>query len=500
MKRRSAPVIAAVIIALAVSVASAGPVPLVDHLVGEFSVGAYTATHQTIEDMGLGLYDPAYDQGYRGRDADRYGGTDALGNQECRAYLVDAFTGYGLTTTVQGTYRNVVGELTGTTRPEDIFIIGAHYDSTTGNPRPGGDDNASGTAAVVELARILGQYEFEATIRLIGFNTEEDGLKGSTNYVSSVVQAGGENVLGMVSLDMILRPWNDNDPNAPVDLDLGCPPSADDLAWVDAFTDAAADYVSELAIDPATPFTSNWGSSDHQPFAQAGYPAFLAIENNVDEIRAGSNDYYHQPGDASDGAAGLHYDYDFATDVTQAMAAVLAVEAGLEAEPILIQAALSETFVYQNTPVTTEDRNAVTVTIEVLDDLNGNLGYTTWVTVAEGPGEVAAEPTADPMVWRIAGGRDGQAAVGPVTLAVFVGGDDFGGEGMVELSLDVRYLCDITGDNSVGGEDKLLLNARLNGWPLRNLPEAAYDFNGDNSIGGEDKSMMNNVLNGVDLP
>lgn len=498
---RAVQLVAAMVAVLLVAAApAAAGVPLVDHIVDEFSVDQYTTTHHTVEDMGLGLYGGGiYNQGYRGRDASSSGSTDSLGNQECRLYLQDTFADLGFTTSTQGIYDNVVGELTGTTRPEEIFIIGAHYDTTTGNPRPGGDDNGSGTAAIVELARILSQYQFESTIRLIGFNTEEDGLKGSSNYVSNVVIPGGENVVGMISLDMILRPAFDSDPEATIDLDLACPNSADDLAWVQTFKDVAAEYVPELPIDVATPYTSSWGYSDHQPFANAGYASFLAIENSVWDVWGGSNDYYHTSGDWSQGGAGALYDYEFATNVTRAVAATLAQEAGIEPEPIDILAEASADWVYQNTPTQTAGRNGITVALSVPSDVNGNATYSTWLVQTGGPdGAVQIVETPDPMVWRIVGSRDGSGPTGQVTVEAMVGGNQYGGEGHVSWTVTVRPLGDATGDATVDGNDALVLTQYLNGIPNDTSTEE-LDFDGTGRVDGSDMLIMNQILNGIPL-
>ena len=65
------------------------------------------------------------------------------------------------------TYYNVVATRPGTTRPEDIYILGAHFDSVN---NPGADDNGSGTAGILGAARVLSQYEFEATVVFIAFD------------------------------------------------------------------------------------------------------------------------------------------------------------------------------------------------------------------------------------------------------------------------------------------------------------------------------------------
>ena len=137
-------------------------------------------TYQTdIENMGLGFYGGSvYDQGFRNRDG--WAGDGTLGNQEARLYLWDQFSALGLDVSIQGRYKNVVGELLGTQRPDDIFIVGGHYDTTEDGEMPGGDDNASGTAGVLE-ARVLSQYSFGSTLRFIGFNAEEDWMKDSGN-------------------------------------------------------------------------------------------------------------------------------------------------------------------------------------------------------------------------------------------------------------------------------------------------------------------------------
>ena len=129
--------------------------PAVQAVADRVSQTHYQTYHLDVENMGLGLYSGAgYDMGYRNRDG--WEGPGSLGNQEARLYLQDTFTAMGLSVSVQGSYLNVVGELTGTTTPENIYIIGAHYDHLEGD-FPGGDDNASGTAGVLEAARVLSQ-------------------------------------------------------------------------------------------------------------------------------------------------------------------------------------------------------------------------------------------------------------------------------------------------------------------------------------------------------
>ncbi len=300
------------------------------------SLGQYQTYQVDIESMGLGLYGgPTYNQGYRNRDGWANGGT--LGNKETQLYLLDQFSSMGLDVSVQGRYKNVVAELPGIQTPGDIYIVCGHYDTTSNGERPGGDDNASGTAGVLEAARVLSQYRFSSTLRFIGFNAEEDWMKGSQDYVNTVVLRNNENVVGVINLDMILRPGWDGDPQEPADLDIDTGDSAACLAWVATFLDAVAAYAPALVIDPAAPDTAYWDAGDQGPFIAAGYPALLAIESTALEVWSGwSNAYYHDAEDASDGLAndpsspsGVTYDYNFATNIVKATVATLATQAGL---------------------------------------------------------------------------------------------------------------------------------------------------------------------------
>ncbi len=113
---------------------------------------------------------------------------------------------------------NVIATLTGSVRPEDLYIVGAHYDSTSQSPQtaaPGAEDNASGCAGVLEMARIMTSHPPEATILFICYSGEEQGLSGSADQASGLVAAGlGDDVQAMLNMDMI---------GFTEDADLDCP-------------------------------------------------------------------------------------------------------------------------------------------------------------------------------------------------------------------------------------------------------------------------------------
>jgi len=308
-------------------------VPFIQTLVDRVSQEQYQKTQLDIEGMGLGLYGgEMYNMGFRNRDYHLENGP-THGNREACLYLQDRFTAMGLKVSLQGLYSNVVGELTGTKTPEKIYVIGAHYDHVEGD-RPGGDDNASGTAAVLEAARVLSHYRFESTIRFICFNAEEDGLKGSKDYVKNHVLALGENIAGMINLDLILRPGSDVDSLSVIDAEVETQSThPTSVEWVKLFQQAAIDYVPSLIVDDSIIYGES--GSDNDPFLNNGFPAFLVIENSDPDWDV-ANPYVHNFEDASDrlandptSSSGVTYDYAFATDIIRTTVALLAQEAGL---------------------------------------------------------------------------------------------------------------------------------------------------------------------------
>src|SRR6185503_17877405 len=91
---------------------------------------------------------------------------------------------------------NVVATLKGK-QPEStdrIYVVSGHYDSMCGSPTdakcdaPGANDDASGTAAVLEMARVMAKYEFDATIVFMAVAGEEQGLLGSTHFAEEARQ------------------------------------------------------------------------------------------------------------------------------------------------------------------------------------------------------------------------------------------------------------------------------------------------------------------------
>jgi PKD repeat protein len=178
---------------------------------------------------------------------------------------------------------NVIGELSGLTRPDDVFIIGAHLDDVLDTP--GADDNASGSVATMIAADILSRYDWDCTLRFAFWTGEEQGLLGSAAYAQRAWSLD-ENIVGYLNLDMIA--YNTTGSSPGIDLIYNpTVPSTQQLAQL--FADVVDTY--DLNLVPDLRFGLS-GGSDHSSFWQYGYNSILAIEDQED-----FNPFYHQPSD-----------------------------------------------------------------------------------------------------------------------------------------------------------------------------------------------------------
>ncbi len=95
---------------------------------------------------------------------------------------------------------NVIAIKQGTSSQE--LIVGAHYDSTGAGP--GADDNASGVAVMLEVAKVVANQTTPYTIRFVAFGAEESGLLGSYAYMNQMSQGGFENTIAMIDLNSLV--------------------------------------------------------------------------------------------------------------------------------------------------------------------------------------------------------------------------------------------------------------------------------------------------------
>ncbi|MBZ0111104.1 MAG: M28 family peptidase [Thermoanaerobaculia bacterium] len=181
------------------------------------------------------------------------------------------------------TIHNIIGTLTGSTRPEEIVVVGGHYDATSqsGTLSPGAEDNASGCAGVIELARAFSSHPPPVTMLFVCYSGEEQGLNGSEHQVDELQASGDdERVIHMLNMDMI---------GYTADADLDCL-----LETEDEFADLLTPYAEAAAAHTTLRIVTSLFAfgSDHVPFIDAGMPGLLTIENDWDQYPD-----YHSSGD-----------------------------------------------------------------------------------------------------------------------------------------------------------------------------------------------------------
>ncbi|GEM_PF-2230753 len=168
---------------------------------------------------------------------------------------------------------NVIARKPGLINPERVWVIGAHYDSYATGTAPGADDNGSGTAAILEIARVMQTRDFEDTIEFVLYASEELGLYGSDAYAAEAESAGVD-IIGSIAIDMI--GYLESGDTADIDI-------IDNTSsnWLELQTfQAIQDYVT------GTPYKDSQlpggASSDHASFWDHGYSAILLFEDYPD--------------------------------------------------------------------------------------------------------------------------------------------------------------------------------------------------------------------------
>ncbi|WP_342405546.1 M28 family peptidase [Brevibacillus sp. FSL K6-2834] len=157
-----------------------------------------------------------------------------------------------------------------------IIVVGAHHDSVEG--APGANDDASGTATTLELARVMANMPIDTELRFVTFGAEENGLLGSYAYVESLSEEEIESTVSMFQMDMV---------------------GSRDAGKLIMYTvDGEKNIVTDLGAAAGSRLseTVNYGRegrSDHVPFAEVGIPAALFIHAPVEP-------WYHTPEDSID--------------------------------------------------------------------------------------------------------------------------------------------------------------------------------------------------------
>ena len=213
------------------------------------------------------------------------------------AYIRTEFEAAGYEVNVQSfssrgeNVSNLEAVLPGNAAADEIIVIGAHYDSVAGSP--GADDNASGVAALLELARLLAGTTLPRSVRFVAFANEEApffyGDEMGSNLYATRAQEQGERIKAMLSLETMA--YYTDQPRSqryPFPFSLFYPDTGNFIGFVGDLGSRALVRRAVGAFRASTPFPSegvaapsgiegiHW--SDHWAFWEAGYPAIMVTD------------------------------------------------------------------------------------------------------------------------------------------------------------------------------------------------------------------------------
>ncbi len=253
--------------------------------------------------------------------------------ERSRRYINEQFERIGYSATEQTfhlegrPYHNIIATKEGQDKKDKIIIVGAHYDSVIGSP--GADDNASGVAGLLELAKLLYKIELNKTIKFVAFTNEEPPLfmtkdMGSLRYAQQAKRKG-EDIQAMLCLESIgYYRQEKSSQSYPLGLGFFYPSEGNFIAVASNFRSAALlkrivkdfkrassfpiEYlIVPIFLAPAVSFSDNWS------FWKMGYRAVM-----ITDTAFYRNPYYHTPEDTMD-----KLDYRSSTELIKGLYFVL---------------------------------------------------------------------------------------------------------------------------------------------------------------------------------
>ena len=231
--------------------------------------------------------------------------------QSAAQYIEDSFKSLGYVPQEQEfkaeglSARNISVEIPGAQRSSEIVVVGAHYDSVYGCP--GADDNGSGTAALLEIARLLKDAAPSRTVRLIAFVNEEppnfQTAKMGSLMAAKKSRQFNENIVAAISLETLgMYTDAENSQHYPAGLSFFFPSKGNFVSFVGNLSSRSLVRDSIGYFRKSTQFPSEGvaapggmtgiGWSDHWSFWQEGYPAIMISDTAIFR-----NPNYHEPSD-----------------------------------------------------------------------------------------------------------------------------------------------------------------------------------------------------------
>lgn len=251
---------------------------------------------------------------------------------------------------------NVFAALRGTTNPDRVYVVSGHYDSMCSNPSdgkcdaPGANDDASGTAAVIEMARVMSRRKFDATIIFMAVAGEEQGLLGARHFAEQAVEKkmdieamftndiiGGVTTFKNAANRQTVRVFSEGVPSSETEAE------ANTRRGVGGENDSASRQLARFIKETAEIYSPKFSvmmiyrrdrylrGGDHIPFLEKGFTAVRITETNEDY------DHQHQNVGTRDGKfygdTPEFVDFEYVANVTRVNAASLARLALAPARP-----------------------------------------------------------------------------------------------------------------------------------------------------------------------
>jgi hypothetical protein len=260
------------------------------------------------------------------------------GMQKAMSYIEDSFTEDSYKVEKQWIVfkdkpmANIIAEKKGMTNINKVVVIGAHYDTIPGSP--GADDNATGVAAMLELARIFCEIETPYNIRFVAFANEEHPGSDQKAMGSYACAAGcrerNENIIAMLSLEMLgFYSDAEGSQHYPEPFSLFYPTSANFIGFVgnsnskDLVRQSVAAFRKSVQFPceglAAPDSIRDIGRSDHWGFWQFGYPALMVTDTSNFRYK-----HYHTEEDTPD-----KLDFERFTRVVTGLTHVISYLAGM---------------------------------------------------------------------------------------------------------------------------------------------------------------------------
>jgi acetylornithine deacetylase/succinyl-diaminopimelate desuccinylase-like protein len=251
---------------------------------------------------------------------------------------------------------NVVATLRGTTNPERVYVVSGHYDSMCSSPSdakcdaPGANDDASGTAAVIEMARVMSKRKFDATVIFMTVAGEEQGLLGATYFAQQAkdkkmdIEAmftndiiGGAMLFKNAANRQTMRVFSEGVPSTETEQE------ANTRRGTGGENDSASRQLARFIKETADLYSPKFSvimvyrrdrylrGGDHIPFLERGFTAVRITETNEDYNRQHQNirtENGVEYGDLPD-----FVDFEYVANVTRVNAASLARLALAPARP-----------------------------------------------------------------------------------------------------------------------------------------------------------------------